>query len=54
MKSMRSIGGYFELELPEGNEYHPEAIALNSGRHCFEYILRLRNYQKVYIPYYTC
>ncbi len=51
---MRSIGGYFELELFEGNEYHPEAIALNSGRHCFEYILRLRNYKKVYIPYYTC
>lgn len=51
---MKSIGGYFEFELPEGSEYHPEAIALNSGRHCFEYILRLRKYIKLYIPYYTC
>ena len=51
---MKAIGGYFELELSEGSEYHQEAIALNSGRHCFEYILRLRKYIKVYIPYYTC
>jgi len=27
IKSKKSIGGYFELELPEGNKYHPEAIA---------------------------
>ena len=51
---MKAIGGYFELELSEGCEYHSEAIALNSGRHCFEYILRLRKYLKIYIPYYTC
>jgi len=51
---MKSIGGYFELELPKGSEYHKKAIALNSGRHCFEYILRLRKYIKVYLPYYTC
>jgi len=51
---MKAIGGYFELELSEGSEYHPEAIALNSGRHCFEYLLRLRKYLKIYIPYYTC
>jgi len=51
---MKAIGGYFELELPKGSEYHKKAIALNSGRHCFEYILRLRKYIKVYLPYYTC
>lgn len=48
------IGGYFELELPHGQEFHSNAIALNSGRFCFEYLLRCRKYNKVYIPYYTC
>ena len=48
------IGGYFELELPNGQEFHSKAIALNSGRFCFEYLLRCRKFTKVYIPYYTC
>ena len=51
---MKAIGGYFELELSEGSEYHPEAIDLNSGKQFFEYILRLRSYLKIYIPYFTC
>lgn len=49
-----AIGGYFGLELPHLSEYHPEAIPINSGRHSLEYILRLRKYRKVIIPYYTC
>lgn len=48
------IGGYFELELPRFPEYHADAIALNSGRFCLEYILKCRKYTKVYIPYFTC
>ena len=48
------IGGYFELELPHGQEFHSKAIALNSGRFCFDYLLKCRKYKKVYIPYYTC
>lgn len=51
---MDAIGGYFSLELPVREEYHKDAIRLNTGRNCLEYILRVRNYQKVYIPYYTC
>lgn len=51
---MESIGGYFSLELPLHNEYHKDAIRLNTGRNCLEYILRVRHYNKVYIPYYTC
>ena len=51
---MESIGGYFSLELPLREEFHRDAIRLNSGRNCFEYILRVRKYDKVYIPYYTC
>jgi hypothetical protein len=48
------IGGYFELELNQGTEYHTHAIRLNTGRNAFEYILRARHYRKVYLPYYTC
>jgi len=51
---MDSIGGYFSLELPLREEYHKDALRLNSGRNCLEYILRVRGYKKVYIPYYTC
>ena len=52
--NQQAIGGYFELELRRGQVYHSVAIALNSARHCLEYILRVRGYRKVYIPYYTC
>ena len=48
------IGGYFELELPKYPELHTNALALNSGRFCLEYILRCRHYSKVYVPYFTC
>ena len=51
---MEAIGGYFSLELPQHEEYHKDAIRLNTGRNCLEYILRVREYNKVYIPYYTC
>ena len=51
---MDAIGGYFELELRKGEHYHKNAIRLNTARNCFEYVLRARNYTKIYIPYYTC
>lgn len=51
---MSSIGGYFELELRGGSEYHPGAIGVNSGRNAFEYILLCNSYSKVYMPRYTC
>ena len=50
----RAIGGYFELENRVESEYYPNLIRLNSGRNCIEYILRARNYKKIYIPYYSC
>ncbi|NRS89389.1 hypothetical protein HNQ02_002318 [Flavobacterium sp. 7E] len=49
-----AIGGYFGLELSKKSEWHSEAIALNTGRNSFEYILRAKQYQKVYLPYFTC
>lgn len=51
---MEPIGGYFGLEIPHGSEFHKDAIRLNTGRNCLEYILRARGYKKVYLPYYTC
>lgn len=51
---MTSIGGYFELELPQRAEYHKTAIALNTGRNALEYILQVRGYKRVYLPYYSC
>lgn len=51
---MEAIGGYFELELREGEHYHQDALRLNTARNCFEYVLLARKYTKVYIPYYTC
>lgn len=49
-----AIGGYFELELRQGEHYHKDAIKLNTARNCLEYILKARAYKKIYIPYYTC
>ncbi len=51
---MEAIGGYFSLELPQREGFHKNAIRLNTGRNCLEYILRVRGYKKVYVPYYTC
>jgi hypothetical protein len=51
---MNPTGGYFELELRKGLEYHKGLLKLNSGRNAFHYILRAKGYKKVYLPYYTC
>jgi hypothetical protein len=49
-----SIGGYFELELRQGEHFHKNAIKLNTARNCLEYVIRVKKYSKIYIPYYTC
>ena len=51
---MNSIGGYFELELQRGKEYHEHAVKLNTGRNALKYILKVKEYEKIYLPYYTC
>lgn len=51
---MKAIGGFFELELNRGEEYHPGAIKLNLGRASFEYLLRAKKIKKVFFPFYTC
>ncbi len=53
--TISELGGYFELEISNRNSiYHDDAMALNSGRNSFEYILRSNNYRRVHIPYFTC
>ncbi|MBN1217140.1 MAG: hypothetical protein JXA99_17100 [Candidatus Lokiarchaeota archaeon] len=51
---MNDIGGFFELELNQGLEYHNNALRLNLGHTAFEYILRLRKPKRIFLPYYTC
>ncbi len=48
------IGGYFGLELRPGPAYHKKALELNCGRNAFEYILEVKDYKKVFLPYFTC
>ncbi|MGI6079033.1 MAG: hypothetical protein ACOYCB_12930 [Fastidiosipilaceae bacterium] len=50
----KEIGGYFSLELSQGEEYHKNAIHLNSGRAALQYILKTKGYQKIYLPTYIC
>lgn len=52
MKS--AIGGYFELEISPRVCYHPNAIAVNTGRNAFEYILTAKGFTRVYLPEYFC
>lgn len=51
---MEPIGGYFSLELSQREEYHKDALRLNTGRNCLEYVLISRGYKKVFIPCYVC
>ena len=51
---MKEIGGYFGLEEYEGREYHPDALALNTGRNCLRYLIRSKNIQKLALPVYDC
>lgn len=48
------VGGFFELEIQCGDEYHSSAIKVNSGRNALGYILKARKYKKLYLPYYMC
>lgn len=56
MNSPKAVGGFFELDLDResGGAFYTDAIALNSARNSFEYILRVRQPAKVYLSKYTC
>jgi len=53
----KPIGGYLELEslTKTGTfQFNTNAIFLNSGRNCFEYILKAQGVRHVYMPKLTC
>ncbi len=52
--TFKEIGAYFELELALKEEYHKDAIKLNSARNAFKYILKAQNISKVYMPSFFC
>lgn len=51
---VKEIGGYIELDKYTNKEYHSNAIALNSGRHAVEYVIKAKNIKKMYVPDYLC
>ena len=51
---MRTIGGYFGIELGRGDEYHKDALGINTGRNAFKLIIQVKGYSKIYIPFYSC
>lgn len=48
------LGGYFQLELQKGSEFHPELIPLNAARNCLDLILDAREFGGIFVPSYTC
>ena len=55
MTQNKTIGGFFELELPnKGSLYHDRALALANGRVCFKVLLDRVKPTKVYLPFYCC
>lgn len=52
--SQDAIGGYFELELSNGSEYHQNALRAGSGRMAFELILKASEAERVWLPYFIC
>ncbi|HKG05553.1 MAG TPA: hypothetical protein VKB19_03805 [Pedobacter sp.] len=51
---MKSLGGYLSLQLESGQEYYPLFLKLNTGRNAFEYILKVKKYTAIFLPYFTC
>lgn len=51
---MKEIGGYFELGGFYSNEYHKNAISLNTATNSVIYIIKAKKINKIYLPYYLC
>ena len=50
----KTIGGYIALQLSQHTVHYPDLIALNTARNALEYVLRVRKYTTIYLPYFTC
>lgn len=42
------------MQLENGQEYYPLLLKLNTGRNAFEYLLKVKRYTAVFLPYFTC
>jgi hypothetical protein len=51
---MKEIGGFFELELNRGKEFHENAVALNSARNCLRIIIRNKGIKRLLVPFFIC
>lgn len=54
LSKTKPIGGYLELQLNNTAEFYPLLLKLNTGRNALEYILKVRGYTALFIPYFTC
>lgn len=54
MTDIKEIGGYFGLEELVSNEYYPDLAAVNNARCALLYIIKARQYKKIYLPYFLC
>lgn len=50
----REIGGYIELDKYSLPMLHEGAIALNCGRNCLAYLIRVHKIQKILLPRFLC
>ncbi len=50
----KEIGGYFGLEQFRNQEYYPDLVSVNSARNALVYLIRAKNIQKIYLPYFLC
>ena len=52
---MKPIGGFFELEIPNGkNDYHETPNVFSYGRNCLKVIIDYLKPSRIYIPFYIC
>lgn len=54
MAEKKEIGGYFGLEQLISEEYYSGLVAVNNARCALLYILKAKDYKKVYLPYFLC
>lgn len=51
---MKEIGGYLELEHFTGEEYHQNALRFNTATNALLWLLKKRDYRKIYFPEFLC
>ena len=54
MTEKKEYFGFIELFFEKKAEYHQGATKLNCARQGINYIIKARNYKKVFLPFYIC